>query len=85
MRPGSRQYHSPAGSGGGENFGHGAAPHRPTGPAAFEVDDLQGILDRLAADGYRPVGGVGQYEGMWRMTSVRGPEGILVSLAERIT
>jgi hypothetical protein len=49
------------------------------------VDDLQGILDRLAADGYRPVGGVGPYEGIWRMTSVRGPEGILVSLAERIT
>jgi catechol 2,3-dioxygenase-like lactoylglutathione lyase family enzyme len=51
---------------------------------AFEVDDLQGILDRLAADGYRPIGGVGQYEGMWRMASVRGPEGIIVSLAQRI-
>ena len=51
---------------------------------AFEVDDLQGILDRLAADGYRLVGGVGQYEGAWRMASVRGPEGIIVSLAQRI-
>src|SRR5205807_10265161 len=28
----------------------------------FEVDDLQAILDRLAADGYGLVGGVGQYE-----------------------
>jgi catechol 2,3-dioxygenase-like lactoylglutathione lyase family enzyme len=44
----------------------------------------QGILDRLAADGYHPVGGVGEYEGVWRMASVRGPEGILVSLAQRI-
>jgi hypothetical protein len=26
----------------------------------------------------------GQYENMWRMAYVRGPEGILVSLAERI-
>jgi catechol 2,3-dioxygenase-like lactoylglutathione lyase family enzyme len=51
---------------------------------AFEVDDLQGILDRLVADGYHPIGGVGQYEGMWRMVSVRGPEGIIVSLAQRI-
>src|SRR5436305_14186500 len=51
---------------------------------AFEVDDLQSILDRLAADGYQLVGGVGQYEGMWRMASVRGPEGIIVSLAQRI-
>ena len=51
---------------------------------AFEVEDLQGILDRLASDGYHPVGGVGEYEGVWRMASVRGPEGIIVSLAQRI-
>jgi catechol 2,3-dioxygenase-like lactoylglutathione lyase family enzyme len=51
---------------------------------AFEVDDLEGILERLAADGFHPVGGVGEYEGTWHMASVRGPEGIIVSLAERI-
>ena len=51
---------------------------------AFEVDDLQGLLDQLAADGYHPVGGVGEYEGVWSMASVRGPEGIIVSLAQRI-
>lgn len=51
---------------------------------AFEVDDLVAILDRLAADGYNLVGGVGQYEHMWRMAYVRGPEGIIVSLAQRI-
>jgi catechol 2,3-dioxygenase-like lactoylglutathione lyase family enzyme len=50
---------------------------------AFEVDDLQAILDGLAADGYHPVGGVGQYEGIWRMAYVRGPEGIIVALAQR--
>jgi catechol 2,3-dioxygenase-like lactoylglutathione lyase family enzyme len=50
----------------------------------FEVDDLQAILDRLAADGYRLVGGVAQYEGVWRMAYVRGPEGIIVALAQRI-
>ena len=51
---------------------------------SFEVDDLDAILGRLAADGYRLVGGVGQYEDMWRMAYVRGPEGIIVSLAQRI-
>ena len=50
----------------------------------FEVDDLEAILDRIAADGYRPIGGVGDYEGMWRMAHVRGPEGIIVALAQRI-
>lgn len=69
--------------------------HLPGSPAAmanelgmrnvsFEVDDLQTVLDRLAVDGYQLVGGVGQYEHAWRMAYVRGPEGIIVSLAERI-
>jgi len=51
---------------------------------AFEVDNLQAVVDRLAADGYGLVGGIGQYEHSWRMAYVRGPEGIIVSLAERI-
>ena len=50
----------------------------------FEVDDLPVIVDGLAADGYGLVGGVGQYENVWRMAYVRGPEGIVVALAERI-
>ena len=69
--------------------------HKPGSPApmanelgirnvAFQVDDLQGVLDRLAADGFGLVGGIGQYEQMWRMAYVRGPEGIIVALAERI-
>jgi catechol 2,3-dioxygenase-like lactoylglutathione lyase family enzyme len=51
---------------------------------AFEVYDLQAAVDRAATDGYRLVGGIGEYEGSWRMAYVRGPEGIIVSLAERI-
>jgi catechol 2,3-dioxygenase-like lactoylglutathione lyase family enzyme len=52
--------------------------HEPGSPAAmanelglrnvaFEVDDLQAVVDRLAADGYGLVGGIGQYEHIWRM------------------
>jgi catechol 2,3-dioxygenase-like lactoylglutathione lyase family enzyme len=51
---------------------------------AFEVDELQATVERLAADGYGLVGGIGEYEHVWRMAYVRGPEGIIVSLAERI-
>jgi catechol 2,3-dioxygenase-like lactoylglutathione lyase family enzyme len=50
----------------------------------FEVDDLRATLDELAADGYGLVGGVGEHEGTWAMAYVRGPEGIVVSLSERI-
>jgi catechol 2,3-dioxygenase-like lactoylglutathione lyase family enzyme len=51
---------------------------------AFEVDDLLAIVDRLAKDGYGVVGGVGEYENVWRMAYLRGPEGIIVALAQRI-
>jgi catechol 2,3-dioxygenase-like lactoylglutathione lyase family enzyme len=51
---------------------------------SFEVDDLQATVDRLAADGYGLVGGIGQHENIWRMAYVRGPEGLIVSLAERL-
>jgi hypothetical protein len=45
---------------------------------AFEVDDLQAAVDRLAADGYGLVGGIGQYEHTWRMAYVRGPTRLAV-------
>lgn len=50
----------------------------------FEVDDLDAVLERVAADGYGLVGGVGVYEETVRMAYVRGPEGIVVSLSDRI-
>ena len=69
--------------------------HQPGSPAAmanelglrnvcFEITDLRATVDRLASDGYGLVGGIGQYENVWLMAYVRGPEGIVVSLAERI-
>ena len=51
---------------------------------AFEVDDLQAQVERLAASGYGLVGGIGQYEDIWKMAYVRGPEGLTVALAERL-
>lgn len=51
---------------------------------SFEVDDLQGQVERLKAQGYGLVGGIGTYEGSWKMAYIRGPEGILVALAQRL-
>jgi catechol 2,3-dioxygenase-like lactoylglutathione lyase family enzyme len=86
----------PPGGGAGLELASFVRPdHKPGSPDAmanelglrnvsFEVDDLQSAVDGLAADGYGLVGGIGQYENSWRMAYVRGPEGIIVSLAERI-
>ena len=51
---------------------------------AFEVTGLQAAVGQAATGGYGLAGGTGEYEGAWRMACVRGPEGIIVSLAERI-
>jgi catechol 2,3-dioxygenase-like lactoylglutathione lyase family enzyme len=50
----------------------------------FEVEDLQGAVDGLAEDGYGLVGGIGEWENTWKMAYVRGPDGIVVALTERI-
>ncbi|ODT99213.1 MAG: glyoxalase [Pseudonocardia sp. SCN 72-86] len=55
----------------------------------FEVDDLDAAVAAVAADGFGLVGGIGEYEGSEfegavRMAYVRGPEGIVVSLTDRI-
>jgi hypothetical protein len=42
---------------------------------ASEVNDLQAAVDWAATEGYRLVGGIGEYEGAWRMAYVRGRKG----------
>ncbi len=51
---------------------------------AFEVNDLRAVVDWAATAGYGLIGGIGEYEGAWLMAYVRGPEGIIVALAQRI-
>jgi catechol 2,3-dioxygenase-like lactoylglutathione lyase family enzyme len=50
----------------------------------FAVDDLDDTLARLGKHGARIVDEVVQYEDVYRLCYVRGPEGILIGLAERI-
>jgi catechol 2,3-dioxygenase-like lactoylglutathione lyase family enzyme len=50
----------------------------------FAVDDLDDTLARLRPHGAEVVGEVVQYEDVYRLCYVRGPEGILVGLAEQL-
>ena len=50
----------------------------------FAVDDIVDVLARLRAHGAELVGEVAQYENMYRLCFIRGPEGILVGLAEQL-
>ena len=50
----------------------------------FAVDDLDDTLARLDKHGAELVDEVVQYEDVYRLCYVRGPEGILIGLAERI-
>ena len=50
----------------------------------FAVDDLDDTLARLHEHGAELVDEVVQYEDVYRLCYVRGPEGILIGLAERI-
>jgi len=50
----------------------------------FTVDDIDETLDRLRKRGAQLVGDVVQYEHAYRLCYIRGPEGILIGLAEQL-
>ena len=50
----------------------------------FTVEDLDDTLARLRPHGAELVGDVVQYQDQYRLCYVRGPEGILIGLAEQI-
>lgn len=75
------KFHTPA-----DNQGpHAAAANRlGIRHIAFVVDDLDAIVAKLRAKGMNTVGVVHDYNDVFRLCYIRGPEGILVELAERI-
>ena len=50
----------------------------------FNVDNLDGVLEKLKPHGAELVGEVMNYENVYRLCYVRGPEGILIGLAEEV-
>ncbi|HLK90964.1 MAG TPA: VOC family protein [Polyangia bacterium] len=51
----------------------------------FVVEDLDDVLARLRKHGAQLVGEVAQYEETYRLCYLRGPEGILISLAQELS
>ncbi|KUN09406.1 glyoxalase [Streptomyces yokosukanensis] len=51
----------------------------------FAVDDIEDVVARLRAHGAELVGEIVQYENIYRLCYVRGPEGIVVGLAEQLS
>ena len=52
--------------------------------AMFTVDDLNETLERLRARGAHLVGEVVQYQNAYRLCYIRGPEGLLIGLAQEL-
>lgn len=75
------KFHAPPGPGGDRH-----APANTPGirHLTFAVDDLDDVLARLRARGAELVGEVERYGDTYRLCYVRGPEGIIVELAERV-
>jgi catechol 2,3-dioxygenase-like lactoylglutathione lyase family enzyme len=51
----------------------------------FAVDDVDDAVERLRSHGAELVGEIAQYGDQYRLCFLRGPEGIIVGLAEEIT
>jgi len=68
-----------------------AKPERPPAntfglrSVMFEVDDIKDSVARLQAHGAELIGEIAQYENSYLLCYVRGPAGIIVSLAEDIS
>jgi catechol 2,3-dioxygenase-like lactoylglutathione lyase family enzyme len=64
-------------------------PVRPNSPGLnhllFAVDDVEGTLARLREHGAEPVGEVIDYGTSYRLVYVRGPGGMIVELAEKLS
>lgn len=65
---------------------HRAAPVNALGylRVMFAVDDIDDTLERLGRLGATVVGEVVQYENVYRLCYIRGPEGILIGLAQEL-
>jgi catechol 2,3-dioxygenase-like lactoylglutathione lyase family enzyme len=75
------KFHSPASQG---EDGHAPANAPGIRHLTFEVKDLATLVSALQARGAELVGEIEQYEDIYRLCYLRGPEGIIVELAERL-
>jgi catechol 2,3-dioxygenase-like lactoylglutathione lyase family enzyme len=50
----------------------------------FAVEDIDDVVARLRGHGAELVGEIAQYEDIYRLCFLRGPEGIIIGLAEQL-
>jgi catechol 2,3-dioxygenase-like lactoylglutathione lyase family enzyme len=50
----------------------------------FAVEDIDDVVARLRSHGAELVGEIAQYEDVYRLCFLRGPEGIIIGLAEKL-
>ncbi len=55
------------------------------GRIMFAVDDIDDVVSRLRSHGAELVGEIAQYEDIYRLCFLRGPEGIIIGLAEQLS
>ena len=55
------------------------------GRIMFAVDDIDEVIARLQRRGATLIGDVTQYEDMYRLCYLRGPEGVIIALAQELT
>ena len=67
--------------------GHRNAPVNALGylRVMFAVDDIDETLERLRQRGAQLVGEVVQYKDAYRLCYIRGPEGLLIGLAQELS
>lgn len=51
---------------------------------AFVVDDIEAVVARLKKKGLETIGEIQNYENTYKLCYVRGPEGIILELAEQV-
>ncbi|WP_426323660.1 VOC family protein [Microbacterium sp. E-13] len=51
---------------------------------AYRVDELEPLLEKIRAAGYETMAEVVNYEDVWLVCYVRGPEGLIVELGQRL-
>jgi 4-hydroxyphenylpyruvate dioxygenase-like putative hemolysin len=51
---------------------------------AFVVDDIEAVVAKLKEQGKEVFGEIQNYENMYKLCYVRGPEGMILELAEQI-
>jgi len=51
----------------------------------FAVDDIDDVVARLRSHGAELVGEIAQYEDVYRLCFLRGPEGIIIGVAEELS